>query len=132
MICHGTYPIKFVKQYEKENMNAKNRTIAVLKYINSIESAKSRYTDKTSENIVCTIYYLYKDIIRELSPGHHVLKNVSTIRSHLLIQQDKKYILPEKYRKLITLISFYYRPGSFFPLVEMIIERSKNLFGGKL
>lgn len=113
-------------------MNAKNRTIAVLKYINSIESAKSRYTNKTSENIVCTIYYLYKDIIRELLPSYHVLKNVSAIRSHLLIQQDVKYVLPEKHRKLITLISFYYRSGSFFPLVEMIIERSKNLFGGKL
>lgn len=113
-------------------MNAKNRTIAVLKYINSIELAKSRYINNTSENIVCTIYYIYKDVIRELSPGHHVLKNVGAIRSHLLIQQDTKYILPEKYRKLITLISFYYRPGSFFPLVEMIIERSKNLFGGKL
>lgn len=47
-------------------MNAKNRTIAVLKYINSIELAKSRYTNKASENIVCTIYYLYKDIIRDL------------------------------------------------------------------
>lgn len=113
-------------------MNAKNRTIAVLKYINSIESAKSRYINKTSENIVCTIYYIYKDIIRELSPGHHVLKNVSAIRTRVLMQQDTKYVLPEKYRKLITLISFYYRPGSFFPLVEMIIERSKNLFGGKL
>lgn len=113
-------------------MNAKNRTIAVLKYINSIESAKSRYINNASENIVCTIYYIYKDIIRELSPGHHVLKNVSTIRSHLLIQQDSSYALPEKYRKLITLISFYYRPGAFFPLVEIIIERSKNLFGGKL
>ena len=113
-------------------MNAKNRTIAVLKYINSIESAKSRYINNASENIVCTIYYIYKDIIRELSPCHHVLKNVGAIRSHLLIQQDTKYILPEKYRKLITLISFYYRPGAFFPLVEMIIERSKNLFGRKL
>jgi len=86
-------------------MNAKNRTIAVLKYINSIESAKSRYINNASENIA---------------------------RAHVLIQQDTKYVLPEKYRKLITLISFYYRPGSFFPLVEMIIERSKNLFGGKL
>ncbi len=113
-------------------MNAKNRTIAVLKYINSIESAKSRYINNASENIVCTIYYIYKDVIRELSPGHHVLKNVGAIRSHLLIQQDTSYALPEKYRKLITLISFYYRPGSFFLLVEMIIERSKNLFGGKL
>lgn len=113
-------------------MNAKNRTIAVLKYINSIESAKSRYINNASENIVCTIYYIYKDIIRELSPDHHVLKNVSAIRSHLLIQQDTSYALPEKYRKLITLISFYYRSGSFFPFVEMIIERSKNLFGGKL
>ena len=119
---------KFAKLYEKENMNAKNRTIAVLKYINSIE----RYTNKASENIVCTIYYIYKDIIRELSPGHHVLKNVSAIRNRVLMQQDTKYVLPEKYRKLITLISFYYRPGSFFILVEMIIERSKNLFGGKL
>lgn len=113
-------------------MSPKAKTIAVLKYINSIESAKSRYTNKASENIVCTIYYIYKDIIRELSPGHHVLKNVGAIRSHLLIQQDTSYALPEKYRKLITLISFYYRPGSFFPLVEMITERSKNLFGGKL
>ena len=113
-------------------MNAKNRTIAVLKYINSIESAKFRYTNKASENIVCTIYYLYKDIIRELLPSYHVLKNVGTIRLHLLIQQDVKYVLPEKHRKLITLISFYYRPGSFFPLVEMIIERSKNLFEGKI
>nr|DAW48022.1 MAG TPA: hypothetical protein [Caudoviricetes sp.] len=116
-------------------MNAKNRTIAVLKYINSIESAKSRYINKTSENIVCTIYYIYKDIIRELSPGHHVLKNVGAIRSHLLIQQDTKYILSEKYRKLITLISFYYYQKNYrflFLLVEDIIERSKNLFEGKI
>lgn len=113
-------------------MSPKAKTIAVLKYINSIESAKSRYINNASENIVCTIYYLYKDIIRELLPSYHVLKNVGTIRLHLLIQQDVKYVLPEKHRKLITLISFYYRPGSFFPLVEMIIERSKNLFGGKL
>lgn len=113
-------------------MSPKAKTIAVLKYINSIESAKSRYINNASENIVCTIYYIYKDIIRELSPSYHVLKNVGAIRSHLLIQQDVKYVLPEKHRKLITLISFYYRPGAFFPLVEMIIERSKNLFGGKL
>lgn len=114
-------------------MNAKNRTIAVLKYINSIESAKSRYTNKTSENIVCTIYYIYKDIIRELSPDHHILKNVSSIRAHVLIQQDTKYVLPEKYRKLITLISFYYYQKNYrflFPLVEDIIERSKDLFEG--
>lgn len=114
-------------------MNAKNRTIAVLKYINSIESAKSRYTNKASENIVCTIYYIYKDVIRELSPGHHILKNVSSIRAHVLIQQDTRYALPEKYRKLITLISFYYCQKNYrflFPLVEDIIERSKNLFEG--
>ena len=116
-------------------MNAKNRTIAVLKYINSIESAKSRYTNNASENIVCTIYYIYKDIIRELSPDHHVLKNISSIRAHVLIQQDMKYVLPEKYRKLITLISFYYHQKNYrflFLLVENIIERSKNLFEGKL
>ena len=114
-------------------MNAKNRTIAVLKYINSIELAKSRYTNKTSENIVCTIYYLYKDIIRELSPGHHVLKNVSSIRAHVLIQQDTKYVLPEKYRKLITLISFYYHQDDYdflFFISEKIIRLSKNLFEG--
>lgn len=116
-------------------MSPKAKTIAVLKYINSIESAKSRYINNASENIVCTIYYLYKDIIRELSPDHHVLKNVSAIRAHVLIQQDTKYVLPEKYRKLITLISFYYYQKNYrflFPLVEDIIERSKNLFGGKL
>lgn len=116
-------------------MSPKAKTIAVLKYINSIESAKSRYINNASENIVCTIYYIYKDIIRELSPDHHVLKNVSAIRTHVLMQQDTKYILPEKYRKLITLISFYYYQKNYrflFPLVEDIIERSKNLFGGKL
>lgn len=116
-------------------MNAKNRTITVLKYINSIESAKSRYVNNASETIVCTIYYIYKDIIRELSPGHHVLKNVGAIRTRVLMQQDTKYVLPEKYRKLITLISFYYYQENYrflFPLVEDIIERSKNLFGGKL
>ena len=116
-------------------MSPKAKAIAVLKYINSIESAKSRYTNNASENIVCTIYYIYKDVIRELSPGHHVLKNVSAIRAHVLIQQDTKYVLPEKYRKLITLISFYYYQKNYrflFPLVEDIIERSKNLFGGKL
>lgn len=114
-------------------MSPKAKTIAVLKYINSIESAKSRYINNASENIVCTIYYIYKDIIRELSPDHHVLKNVSAIRAHVLIQQDTKYVLPEKYRKLITLISFYYYQKSYrflFPLVEDIIERSKNLFEG--
>lgn len=112
-------------------MNAKNRTIAVLKYINSIELAKSRYTNNASENIVCTIYYLYKDIIRELSPGHHVLKNVSSIRAHVLIQQDTKYVLPEKYRKLITLISFCYHQDDYdflFFISEKIIRLSKNLF----
>lgn len=115
-------------------MNVKNRTIAVLKYINSIESAKSRYTNNASENIVCTIYYLYKDIIRELSPGHHVLKNVGAIRSHLLIQQDTKYILPEKYRKLIALISFCYHQDDYdflFFISEKIIRLSKNLFEEK-
>lgn len=114
-------------------MNAKNRTIAVLKYINSIESAKSRYINNASENIVCTIYYLYKDIIRELSPGHHVLKNVSSIRAHVLIQQDTKYVLPEKYRKLITLISFCYHQDDYdflFFISEKIIRLSKNLFEG--
>lgn len=112
-------------------MNAKNRTIAVLKYINSIESAKSRYTNKASENIVCTIYYIYKDIIRELSPGHHVLKNVSAIRTRVLMQQDTSYALPEKYRKLITLISFYSHQKNreyLFPFIEKIIKRSKILF----
>ena len=116
-------------------MSPKAKTITVLKYINSIESAKSRYINNASENIVCTIYYIYKDIIKELSPCHHVLKNVGAIRSHLLIQQDTSYALPEKYRKLITLISFYYHQKNYrflFPLVEDIIERSKNLFGGKL
>nr|DAT20674.1 MAG TPA: hypothetical protein [Caudoviricetes sp.] len=113
-------------------MNAKNRTIALLKYINSIESVKSRYLKNASENIVCTIYYIYKDIIKELSPGHHVLKNVGDIRAYLLIQQDTKYVLPEKYRKLITLISFYYHSGIFFfPLINMITERSKILFEGR-
>lgn len=114
-------------------MSPKAKTIAVLKYINSIESAKSRYINNASENIVCTIYYIYKDIIRELSPGHHILKNVSSIRAHVLIQQDTSYALPEKYRKLITLISFYYYQKNYrflFPLVEDIIERSKNLFEG--
>lgn len=113
-------------------MNAKNRTIAVLKYINSIESAKSRYIDNASENIVCTIYYLYKDIIRELSPGHHALKKVGTTRLHLLIQQDVKYVLPEKHRKLITLISFYYHQKNYrflFNLVELITERKKAING---
>lgn len=114
-------------------MNAKNRTIAVLKYINSIESAKSRYTNKISENIVCIIYYIYKDIIRELSPGHHVLKNVSAIRTSVLMQQDTKYVLPEKYRKLITLISFCYHQDDYdflFFISEKIIILSKNLFEG--
>lgn len=113
-------------------MNAKNRTIAVLKYINSIESAKSRYINNASENIVCTIYYLYKDIIRELLPSYHVLKNVGTIRLHLLIQQDVKYVLPEKHRKLITLISFYYHQKNYrflFNLVELITERKKAING---
>ena len=112
-------------------MSPKAKTIAVLKYINSIESAKSRYINKVSENIVCTIYYLYKDIIRELSPGHHVLKNVSSVRTHVLIQQDTKYVLPEKYRKLITLISFCYHQDDYdflFFISEKIIRLSKNLF----
>lgn len=112
-------------------MSPKAKTIAVLKYINSIESAKSRYINNASENIVCTIYYLYKDIIRELSPGHHVLKNVASIRAHLLIQQDTKYVLPEKYCKLITLISFCYHQDDYdflFFISEKIIRLSKNLF----
>lgn len=112
-------------------MSPKAKTIAVLKYINSIESAKSRYINNASENIVCTIYYIYKDIIRELSPGHHVLKNVGATRSHLLIQQDTSYALPEKYRILIHLISFYCHQKNreyLFPFIKDIIKRSKILF----
>lgn len=114
-------------------MSPKAKTIAVLKYINSIESAKSRYINNASENIVCTIYYIYKDIIRELSPSYHVLKNVGTTRLHLLIQQDVKYVLPEKHRKLITLISFCYHQDDYdflFFISEKIIRLSKNLFEG--
>lgn len=113
-------------------MSPKAKTIAVLKYINSIESAKSRYINNASENIVCTIYYIYKDVIKELLPSYHVLKNVGTIRLHLLIQQDVKYVLPEKHRKLITLISFYYHQKNYrflFNLVELITERKKAING---
>lgn len=113
-------------------MTPKKRTIAVLKYINSIESTKSKYLNNASENIVSTIYSVYKEVINKLSPGHHILNNtVGPIKAHVLLQENTNYVLPEKYRKLITLISFYYHQKNrkfLLPFVNVIIERSKNLF----
>lgn len=107
-------------------MNAKNRTIAVLKYINSIESAKSRYINNASENIVCTIYYIYKDIIRELSPGHHVLKKASYPRDriqpiaskfhfNLVIAHKAKnaYYPSKKEKKIINVALFNYNATEY-------------------
>lgn len=113
-------------------MSPKAKTIAVLKYINSIESAKSRYINNASENIVCTIYYIYKDIIKELSPGHHILNDLnSSIRMFVLRHENTNYVLPKKYRILIHLISFYCHQKNreyLFPFIKDIIKRSKILF----
>lgn len=113
-------------------MSPKKRTIAILKYINSIESAKANYVSTHySESVVC-IYFVYKNAIKELSHGHHILNNLnSSIRMYLLMQENTNYVLPRKYRMLINLISFYYHQKNreyLFPFVNKIIERSKILF----
>lgn len=113
-------------------MSPKKRTIAVLKYIDSIESVKADYSNKHYDESLVEIYFTYRHVVKELSPGHHVLNNLnSSIRMYVLIHQDTTYVLPRKYRMLINLISFYSHQKNreyLFPFINEIIERSKILF----
>ena len=112
-------------------MSPKKRTIAILKYINSIESAKAKYMTGSYANNILVIYSLYRDVVKKISPGHHILNNLGAIQIGLLFQENTNYVLPGRYRILINLISFYYHQKDYdftFFISEKIIRRSKNLF----
>lgn len=112
-------------------MSPKKRTIAILKYINSIESNRIKYMIGSYDHNMLVIYSIYRDVVKELSPGHHILNNLGYIKVSLLLQENINYTLPYKYRMLINLISFYYHQKDYdftFFISEKIIKRSKNLF----
>lgn len=113
-------------------MSPKKRTIAILKYIDSIEMNRSKYVTSSYNNSLCNIYFIYKEVVKELSPGHYILKNIAgPIKIHLLSQEDTNYVLPRKYRMLINLISHYYHQKNrkfLLPLIRAITERSRILF----
>ncbi len=112
-------------------MSPKKRTIAILKYINSIESNRIKYMTGSYDNNMLVIYSIYRDVVKELFPNHHILNNLGYIKVSLLLQENTNYTLPHKYRMLINLISFYYHQKDYdftFFISEKIIKRSKNLF----
>lgn len=113
-------------------MSPKKRTIAILKYIHSIESNKANYSTKHYDESLVEIYFIYKNVIKKLSPGHHVLNDLnSSIRMYVLRHENTNYVLPKKYRMLINLISFYSHQKNreyLFPFIKKIIKRSKILF----
>lgn len=112
-------------------MSPKKRTIAVLKYIHSIESAKAKYMTGSYDRNMINIYLIYKHVTKELSPGHHIINTLTVTQAGLLLQENTNYVLPHKYCILINLISFYYHQEDYcflFPLINVIVKRSKNLF----
>lgn len=113
-------------------MTKKDRIVAALQYIDSIEMNRSKYVTSSYNNSLCNIYFIYKEIIRELSPGHCILNNIAgPIKIHLLSQEDTNYVLPRKYRMFIHLISHYYHQKNrkfLLPLIRAITERSRILF----
>lgn len=113
-------------------MSPRKRTIAILKYINSIELTRAKYVTSSYNNSICDIYFIYKNVVKELSPGHYILNNIAgPIKIYLLSQEDTNYVLPRKYRMLINLISHYYHQKNrkfLLPLIRAITERSKILF----
>lgn len=112
-------------------MSPKKRTIAVLKYLDSIESNRSKYMTGSYDNNMLVIYSIYRDVVEELSPGHRILNSLGYIKVHLLLQEDTNYVLPRKYRMLIALISYYYHQKNYELLLLLIAEitkRSENLF----
>lgn len=113
-------------------MSPKKRTVSILKYINSIELTRAKYVTSSYNNSICNIYFIYKNVVKELSPGHYILNNITgPIKTHLLMEEDTNYVLPHKYRTLINLISHYYHQKNrkfLLPLIRTITERSKILF----
>lgn len=113
-------------------MSPRKRTIAILKYIHSIESVKANYVSKHYDESLIEIYFVYKHFVKELSPGHHILNDLnSSIRMFVLRHENTNYVLPKKYRILIHLISFYCHQKNreyLFPFIKDIIKRSKILF----
>ena len=112
-------------------MSPKKRTIAILKYIHSIESAKAKYMTGSYDRNMINVYLIYKNVVKELSPGHYILNSLGIIQAGLLLQENTNYVLSRRYRMLINLISFYYHQKDYsflFPLVNAITKRSKILF----
>lgn len=110
-------------------MSPKKRTIAILKYINSIELNRIKYIIGSYDYNMLTIYSLYRDVVKILSPGHHILNNLGYIQIGLLLQENTNYVLQRRHRMLINLISFCYHQKDYdftFFISEKIIK--KNLF----
>lgn len=116
-------------------MTKKDRTVAALKYINSIEKIRAKYLKKRKQSVknsTWNIYFVYLSVITKFAPNFKLIDymyNNYEMRSFL--REETSCILPKKHRKLITLISYYYHQydyGFLFPLMEDMIQRSKKLF----
>nr|DAS34003.1 MAG TPA: hypothetical protein [Caudoviricetes sp.] len=115
-------------------MTKKDRTIAALQYIDSVELNKRQYL----KHKLCTkkstwfIYFSYQRLIEKFVLSFKLVDymyNAYEMRS--LIRSNTSCILPRSHRKLITLISFYYHQKNrkfLLPLIRAITERSKILF----
>jgi len=115
-------------------MTKKDRTVAALQYIDSVELNRRQYL----KHKFCTkkstwfIYFSYQRLVEMFVPSFKLVDymyNAYEMRS--LIRSNTSCVLPKKHRKLIMLISFYYHQKNrkfLLPLIRAIIERSKILF----
>lgn len=118
-------------------MTKKDKTIAALQYIDSVESNKRQYL----KHKFCTkkstwfIYFSYQRLIEKFVPSFKLIDymyNAYEMRS--LIRSNTYCILPRSHRKLITLISFYYHQKNVETMVsydEEFINKAKILFARK-
>lgn len=118
-------------------MTKKDRTIAALQYIDSVELNKRQYL----KHKFCTkkstwfIYFSYQRLIEKFVPSFKLIDymyNAYEMRS--LIRSNTSCILPRSHRKLITLISFYYHQKNIETMVsynEEFINKAKILFTRK-
>lgn len=119
-------------------MTKRDRTIAALKYINSIEKIRLKYLKKRKrqvKNSTWNIYFVYVAVINKFVPSFKLIDymyNVYEMRS--LIKSDTTCVLSKKHRKLINLISYYYHQKDYdflFFIMEDMIKRSEILFSKK-
>ena len=115
-------------------MTKKDRTVAALQYIDTVELNKRQYL----KHKLCTkkstwfIYFIYQSIIEKLVPSFKLIDYMYNFyEMKTLIRNDTSCILPRSHRKLITLISFYYHQknrGAFISYDEEFINKAKVLF----